>query len=271
MAARIQEGSDKSLTLTADDGKETTYYPDRQVFVTLGSLKVVKSLEQSAEDGGRPKFTTSVSGVATLNGGSMAAIGIPSIPSAKSFALGITGTEESTEPVPNSEASELVGPFGQSVGMVHLDFAPSDWELDTEDSWFLHLTISIEAIADIAGAINDRSNVAMEACLRLKNIYSRAHPMAPISRQEDMFLRPRNFGSEDRHTQPAYGVVVGLRLFDAPLPVMESIEEDEVEPAPKKPDPLLLLADRIEQARITIKWVGGLLIGAVIFLALRTH
>lgn len=271
MAARIQEGSDKSLIFTADDGKETTYYPDRQIFVTLSSLKVVKSLEQSAEEGGRPKFTISVSGVATLNGGSMAAIGIPSIPSTKSFALGITGTEDSTEPAPNSEASELVGPFGRSVGMVHLDFSPSDWELDTEDSWSLHLTISIEAIADIAGAINARSNVVMEACLRLKNIYSRAHPMAPISRREDVFLRPQDIGSEDRNTQPAYGVVVDLRLFDGPLPVMENIPEVEAEPAPQKSDPLLLLAERLEQARITLKWVGGLLIGAVIFLALRTH
>ncbi len=271
MGARILENNDKSLTLTAEDGKETTYYPDPQIFVTLSSLTVVKSLERSTEEGGRPKFTTRISGVAALNGGSMAAIGIPNIPATKLFTLGIDGTEENTDPAPFSEASALVRVFDESVGVVHLDFSPSDWELDIEDSWALHLTISIEALSDIATAINARDNVTMEACLRLKNLYSRAHPMAPISRREDMFLRPQNIEKEDRNTQPAYGIVANLRLFDGPLPIADSATEEEAEPTPEKFDSLLLLAERVEQARITLKWVGGLLIGAVIFLALRTH
>lgn len=278
MAARILEQPDRSLNLMTEGGKETTYYPDPQIFVTLSSLRVVKSLEQSADEGGRPKFTTSISGEATMVGGSMAAIGLPTIPAAKVFSLGIAGTETCTDPAPHSEASDLVGSFGSSVGIAHLDFSPSDWELDIEDGWFLHLTISVEALAAIASSISASDTVVMEACLRLKNLYSRAHPMAPISRREDMFLRPLNPEKEGRDTLAAHGVLVSLRMFEAPTGTAlasdsEAGDEQSDETAPNVQIASLLshLAERVEQTRKTIKWVGGLLVCAVIFLALRTQ
>ena len=125
--------------------------------------------------------------------------------------------------------------------------------------------------------------------LKLRGLYSDEGDWSPVSARSNLFIRPNHNDNDIGHPDLANGFVSSIMfkttkidLRQSPEPESEPVEPaDHFEPSPPATpvdpvdpvDPvssaIAALATRVEATRSTIKWVGGLIVVALLFVAGR--
>jgi hypothetical protein len=119
----------------------------------------------------------------------------------------------------------------------------------------------------------------MKLSLTLRGLYTTEHSWAPVSSRGDLFIRPNRKDNTIAIPDMATGHVRSIHFTSAPhdLRKPEPVEpvEPEYEDSPPAPVPDLVavaiatLGAQVEQIRSTLKWIGGFIVLALLFVAGR--
>ena len=115
--------------------------------------------------------------------------------------------------------------------------------------------------------------------LALRGLYTTEHSWAPVSSHRDLFIRPNRRDNAIKFPDMAEGRVRAIHFASASRDLRKAkpsepadAYEDEAPSVPSA-DPVALaiatLGARVEQLRGTLKWVGGFIVLALLFLAVR--
>lgn len=277
------------LIETGDDGKERSYYPKRYTVrwecEKLQICSAVSFMDVNEEK--RPTATSRISGVAKLeSSANVALIGEPENRVVR-VDLSILADESPglLDPREN-EANEkekffLSNPFGRA----YIGFNRADWEIDSNDQWWLEIRINGQLLQPVIEAINSGHLERLTLGVQLNNLFTNEHPYAPPSRYERLFLRPRENDNSLKIPELAHGWLtefdLGLCSVDL-TPKAESEPEEEMNltqnkvlktsveaEVSDKVQASLVLAAHLEALRRTIQWVGGAIAVALIFLVIK--
>ena len=266
-----------AILYTDAGGKEHTYHPARSIWLEVQTLQILTVLGGPAEEGGTPKLITRVRGSAVLEDYSISVVGDPS---SKVRALRISFEAGEYGPKRSPEENPLL--FGSSLeilGGAMVGFSRADWEIGNSDEWWISCYLPeffIDALlTDIRSGWIDSMNVG----LRLSQLYTTEHPWAPVSSRGHLFLRPNKLDNSIGFPEMASGVVWVMNFASTsrdlskpapPEPVEpDGFDEETQAPAPDNPvaSAVAILALRVESLRGTLKWVGGAIVVALLFLA----
>ncbi|OIT13539.1 hypothetical protein BL241_03120 [Ralstonia solanacearum] len=273
------------ILYTDTDGKQRTYYPNRSIWLEVQTLEVLTILGEPKEEGAEPLLMTRVRGTALLEDHSISVVGDPE---SRVRQLSISLAIGEWPPKPEgSEPGNVPSMFGQ-LGRAMLGFNRADWEIGNSDEWWIECYLPkpfIEAmVADIrSGQIN-----GMQLSLALRGLYTTEHSMAPPSSRGHLFIRPNKRDNSIEHPELATGDVRAIHFASASRDLRKH-EPQEPEAAftaePRAPEGTFLaeaevpedpvatavehLGARFDKMRATVKWVGGLIVGALLILAFR--
>lgn len=277
------------LIETGEDGKERFYYPKRYtVRLECEKLQVcsVVSFEEGDENI-RPAAKPRIRGIARIeSSANVSLIGEPENRAVR-FELSILADESpgllnpSENEVNDKEMFFLSKPFGRAC----MGFNRADWEIDSDDQWWLEVRLNGQLLQPVIEAINSGHLERLSLGVQLKNLFTDEHPYAPSFRYEQLFLRPRAKDNSLKMPELAYGWLtelgLGLRSVDL-TPKTESEPEEELHPVEEamqetlaEPEVLaevqasLILAAHLEALRGTIRWVGGAIVVALVFLVIK--
>jgi hypothetical protein len=272
----VSERADKALEYTSPDGVKHTYYPGRRISLDLQELQVWRHLKQPKDDVA-PTFALQLQGVARLEDYGIAVIGEPTN-NTRSLKvvfepgdLGAARAEAESDP----ENIMLTPP----VGRAFLGFSRADWEIGNSDEWWLSCYVTTETLEGLSKTVISGSAKSVKLGVRLSNIYSDDHPMAPASSKAHLFLRPDKKDNSINYPENASGYVLHLSVAETavdmrPIEIAEHDEAQEhMELRAAPPDPVAAALDRLAVAvaslRSSVKWVGGIAAAALVILAFK--
>jgi hypothetical protein len=262
------------ILYTDKEGKEHTYYPCRNIWLEVQTLEILTVLSDSEEDGKEPNLVTRVRGTAVLEDRSISVAGDPKSKVRKltiSFEIGewrLKAEEPKEDEFPSPSAH---------LGGAMLGFNRADWEIGNDDDWWISCYLPKTFIDALVFDIRRGQLDSMRLRLALRSLYTTEHSWAPVSSRGDLFIRPDRRDNSLAIPDMAQGYVDAIHFSSAPrdLRKPEPVEplDPEDEDAPPAPDPvataIAALAARVEATRSTIKWVGGFIVVALLFVAGR--
>lgn len=271
MPIRITERDDKALECIAEDGKTSTYYPGWQLSIAVQDIQEAAELEHDSEQG--PTIKRFLTGTAVLQDRDVSIIGEPE-KKTKMLRLGIFDREV---PLKKDESAVLLR---SPIGFANLGFNRADWEIGTDDQWYVSLYLPKAAFDPLHGLVGEGELISMRLTLQLA-IYTMNHPMAPAGRFESLFLRPANPGESFDWPKTADGhvvnVVVAKTKFKLALPPEPDTYADEGKPdmemRPPARDPIdpvatsiMALTASVEKLRSMLRWGVGIIAVVLLFL-----
>lgn len=264
------------ILYTDKEGKESTYYPCRNIWLEVQTLEVLTVLADPRPDDKEPNLVTRVRGTAALEDRSISVVGDPASKVRKltiSFEAGDWRPKE--EEPKEGDFPSLTTHLGGAM----LGFNRADWEIGNDDDWWISCYLPKPFIDALVFDIRRGQLDAMRLCLQLRSLYTTEHSWAPVSSRGDLFIRPDRSDNSLAIPDIAQGYVDAVHFSSAPRDLrkpepVEPIErEDEDAPPAPAPDPvataIAALAARVEATRSTIKWVGGFIVVALLFVAGR--
>lgn len=283
VAIKLRDGEEGgALIETREDGKEETYYPKQ--FATHWNCEKLQVRQGFAyrEDGNQdpPKTITYVTGIARLS--SDYDISVIGEPDNKTATVELSfRPDDSLDLLEESENEKkesryrISRPYGRAI----LGFNRADWEIQSDDQWWLECRLHSTALQPLINAISAGTLSQASLSIRLNNLYTDEPPYVPFSREAHLFLRPdkRDNTIDMPEIAPGWleGLGLGLGTVDiAPPSKPEPAYEQDTHKADATDSVSQsaiqvsqFVAARIDALRLTMKWVGGL-IAAVLFLLL---
>lgn len=275
------------IQYTDADGKAHTYYPNRRIWLEVQTLELLTFLREPQEQGAEPQLVTRVRGTAVLEDYSISVVGDPATRVRK---LTIVLAAEEAQPKPEEPEVETFA-FGQ-LGRAMLGFNRADWEIGNSDEWWIECYLSKPFIEAMISDTRSGQIHGMQLSLSLKGLYTTEHSMAPVSSRGHLFIRPNKRDNTIKLPELATGDVRSIHFAsssrdlrkpellepEAPLVTELPIEDDALLTAAEAPeivrDDLVATAighlnARLEKMHGTVKWVGGLIVFALLIVAFR--
>jgi len=284
VAIKLRDGEEKgALVEIREDGKEKTYYPKQ--FAThwkCEKLQVIQGFAYRDEsDQDPPKTVTYVTGTARLS--SDYDVSVIGEPENKAITVELSfRPDDSPDLLEESESEKkesryrLSRPYGRTI----LGFNRADWEIESDDQWWLECRLHSTALQPLINAISAGTLSQASFSSRFNNLYTDEPPFVPFSRKAHLFLRPDERDNTIDMPEIAHGCLEGLALglgsVDvAPVSQPEPDYEEDLhgadvtDSAPQSAvQASQFVAARVEALRVTVKWVGGLIAAALFLLLL---
>jgi hypothetical protein len=266
------------ILYTDKEGKEHTYYPCRNIWLEVQTLEILTVLGDPKEEGKEPPLVTRVRGTAALEDRSISVVGDP-----KSKVRKLTISFEAGEwrPKPEEPKEGDFPSLSSHLGGAMLGFNRADWEIGNDDDWWISCYLPKTFIDALVLDVRSSQLDAMRLRLQLRSLYTTEHSWVPVSSRGDLFIRPDRSDNSLAIPDMAQGYVDSVHFSSVPRdlrkpdpmdPIEPEYQDEPPAPAPA-PDPvataIAALAARVEATRSTIKWVGGFIVVALLFVAGR--
>lgn len=263
------------LEYAGPDGLQQTYYSGRQMWLDLQDLQVWKYLRES-EPAGSSRLVLQVRGQACLEDYDLSIIGEPTNKSGR-----VRVTFEASEVNADSKEAENVlgGSLIKPMGASQLGFSRADWEVGSSDEWWLACSVTEATLHALSEAVTTGALQGVNLGLRLKDIYTLDHPMAPRSPRTHLFLRPSRSDNTIEWPECATGYIVSLVMSLSRVDMRRTEVKDddyaegcgEVREVPQDPVAVAVgaLTASVAALRQTIAWVGGIATVCLVILALK--
>lgn len=275
--ADIKRGERGEIEFTAGDGTTHTYYPSNVIWLDVLELEIITGLADPKDDQ-EPLIYTRLRGKARLHDDSIAVIGDPAT---KVRELSITLEAGDWKPKveqPDEEGTLSLLSLRSHKGTAMLSFNRADWEIGTDDEWWSACYLPRTFIDSLAAGLLSGELQSLSLSMSLRGLYTTEHPLAPVSSRGDLYLKP----VDGRITDMAQGYLWNIAFTSAPRnfrktqPVEfnyalddERHAEPSVQPADQVANAIAGLSARVDGLRTTLKWVGGLIVVALLFLSGR--
>ena len=136
------------------------------------------------------------------------------------------------------------------------------------------------AFGDEKVVVNVKDIDGMKLGLSLRGLYTTEHSWTPVSSRGDLFIRPDRKENTIAFPNMATGHVSSIHFTSTPRDLRKPEPLEPVEPeyegtppaAPALHPVAVAIADlgaRVEQMRSTLKWMGGFIVLALLFVAGR--
>lgn len=129
----VKDINNGEILYTDKDGKETTYYPCRSIWLEVQTLEVLTVLGDP-KDGAEPPLVTRVRGTAALEDQSISVVGDPQ---SKVHTLTISFDAGDWTPKPVEPKEGEFPSFHGELGGAMLGFNRADWEIGNDDDWWI--------------------------------------------------------------------------------------------------------------------------------------
>lgn len=275
MVVDVRPGERKELLLKNEKGDERTFYPhDNTVWFDVDEAKVAWAPTREEGSPMRPY----VRGFVSLERDrDLSILGDPAN-TVRRFMVTIRGSG-------NDALHNRVDKDGEKptevVGVGMLGFSRADWEIGNDSAFWLDVTLKQDSLDAMVKLLEAGQLTAAQFGARFHGLYSDSHPFEPISAKAHLFLPPDKNNSVE-FPDIAHGVLSSFYLegASAQLKRASRVGEDFFEeqpavqegsamaPSAKLPPPQDLGA-KIEALRGTLKWVGGLVFVALLFVAAK--
>lgn len=266
------------ILYTDKAGVEHTYYPCRSIWLEVQTLEVLTILGDCKEEGQEPQLVTRVCGTVALEDRSISVVGDPK---SKVGRLTISFDAGDWKPKPAEPTEDDLLMLSSKLGGAMLGFNRADWEIGSDDDWWISCYLPKAFIDALVADIRNGQIDGMKLSLALRGLYTTEHSWAPVSSRGDLFIRPDRKDNTIAIPDMATGHVRSIHFSSAPCdlrkpepvePVEPEYEDTPPAPAPV-PDPVAVaitaLGARVEQMRSTLKWIGGFIVLALLFVAGR--
>lgn len=257
-------------------GVEHTYYPCHTIWIEVQTLEVLTVLGDCKEEGQEPPLVTRVRGTVALEDRSISVVGDPK---SKVRRLTISFDAGDWKPKPVEPTEGDLPMLTSELGGAMLGFNRADWEIGNDDDWWISCYLPKAFIDALVTDIRNSHIDGMKLSLAFRDLYTTEHSWAPVSSRGDLFIRPNRNDNTIAIPDVATGHVTSIHFTSAPRdlrkpepvePVEPEYEDTLPEPAP---DPvavaIVALEARVEQMRSTLKWIGGFIVLALLFVAGR--
>ncbi|WP_321910898.1 MULTISPECIES: hypothetical protein [unclassified Paraburkholderia] len=264
----LVERKDHVLEFVGRDHEKRTYYPARSMWLKLEQLQVAQQLVEPLDEDRQPILSTSLHGVAHLDGQELSIIGIPD-QATRTLQVSFEARDVSTADRLGLRALE--DELGNSLsdvalGTARLGFNSADEETGEPEQWWLACHIPPACLQVLAQAISEGQLGAVELGLTMRHIYTAESPAANPARQPRLFLRPSDSDDTIEWPSIATGFVTNLRIDFATASLRGSAASgDEAVAAKLVADAVSSLGPTLLNLRLTLRWIG-ILIAVLLFL-----
>ncbi len=280
VAVDVKDSEHGEILYTDADGKQHTYYPNRSIWLEVQTLEVLTVLAESRQEGAEPQLMTRVRGTAVLEDRSISVVGDPDSRVGQ-LTINLSAVEWPLEPE-EQEPGISRSAYGQ-LGRAVLGFNRADWEIGNSDEWWIECYLPKPFIEAMVADIRSGQMHGMQLSLALRGLYTTEHSLAPVSSRGHLFIRPDKRDNTINRPELATGDVRAIHFASAsrdlrkPEPqepeedFLPEAEEAATTTAPEDPvaAAVALLGARLEKMRGTVKWVGGLIVVALLLVAFR--
>ncbi|WP_207005019.1 hypothetical protein [Trinickia mobilis] len=256
------ERKDHTLELVGVDNEKRTYYPAMSMWLKLEQLQVVQELVEPLDGDRQPMLSTSLHGVAHLDGQDLSIIGA-SQQATRTLQVSFEARDVSTADRLGLRALE--DELGNSLsdvalGTARLGFNPADGETKEPEQWWLACHIPTACLQVLAKAISDGQLGAVELGLAMRHLYTSESPAANPARQPRLFLRPNESDDTIEWPNIATGYVTHLRIDFATASLRGSAASgDQTVAANLVAEAVNSLGPRLLNLRLTVRWIGLLI------------
>jgi hypothetical protein len=261
VATELIERTDHTLEHVGFDGEKRTYFPAKSMWLRLEQLHVAQELAEPLDADKQPTLSTSLHGVAHLDGQELSIIG--------DAGHAMHTVEVSFEARDVSRADrlglrELEDELGISfsdvpLGTARLGVNRADAETGEPDQWWLACHIPEACIQALSKAMSDGQLGAVELGLALRHLYTAESAMANPQRGSNLFLRPNKSDGTIEWPEIAIGYVTHLRIDLATTQLRAAAasggRDDELMTNPVA-DAVNSLALRLASLMTTVRWLG---------------
>lgn len=258
-------------------GLKHTYYSCRSIWLEVQTLEVVTVLGDCKGEGQEPPLVTSARGTVALQDRSISVVGDPKS-KVRRLSIGFNAGDWKPKPVEPTEDELPMLP--SELGGAMLGFNRADWEIGNDDDWWISCYLPKAFVDALVADIRNGQIDGMKLSLALRGLYTTEHSWAPVSSRSDLFIRPDRKDNTIAIPDMATGYVRSIHFTSVPRDLRKPepvvpIEpvEPEHESTPPAPDPVAIaitaLGARVEQIRSTLKWIGGFIVLALLFVAGR--
>lgn len=284
VAIDLRDGEKDGALIEAREGKEQTYYPKQ--FATHWDCERLQVRQGFAyrEEGDQdpPKTITYVTGIARLS--SDYDVSVIGEPENRTTTVELSFRPDDSPDLlkkNENETEESRYRLSRSYGRALMGFNRADWEVRSNDQWWLECHLHSTALQHLINAISAGTLSQASLSVRLNNLYTDEPPYVPFSREAHLFLRPDKRDNTINAPEIAFGWLEALGIslgavVIAPPPELEpDYEQDarEADVTDSAPQPTIqasqVVAARIDALRRTVKWVGGLITLALFLLLFK--
>jgi len=275
----VREGERAQIIYKDGEGKEHKYYPARYAYFVIEDLQTLVVLNEPPEGQTEPVIKRRIRGTARLEDRRLSVVGDPT---SKTRTLVMSFEASDWRPQREPCANELLGAvYSSFVGGAMLGFSRRDWEIGNDDEWWSACYLPKPFIEQLEASIASAQLTSVRVGLSLRGLYSDEGDWAPVSARSNLFIRPNRKDNDVGDPDLANGFVSSIVFTTAKVDLRHPVEPEAVEPtdelgssSPSAPvDPVsaavAVLAARVEATRRTIKWVGGCIVVALLFIAGR--
>lgn len=276
IAVNVVSEDDNELVIQTTEGTKETYYvnPIRSMRLFIQELQVSCGASNLTfgMPGPLPAPQLGIHGKAWLEGGSISVIGEPTNKS-RSFTISFKAYDE---------ADVAKHEEGKVLHTVSLGFVRRDWEIGSDDEWFIECYVAPAMIEAISEAISAGTVQELTVALSLEGIYS-DDKWSPPAVSADWFLRPSRLDNSLQCPEMAHGGVMRMNLGLAKVDL-----RPKPEPQPDEPDldeleqmhadalvpneqlaAIRSVGSNIEKLTATVKTAGWAIALGLLFLVLR--
>jgi len=261
VATELIERKDHALEHVGFDGEKRTYFPARSMWLRLEQLHVAQQLAEPLDADKQPTLSTSLHGVAYLDGQELSIIGDAG-PAMHTVEVSFQARDVSR--ADRLGLRELEDELGTSfadvpLGTARLGVNRADAETGEPDQWWLACHIPEACIQALSKAMSDGQLGAVELGLALRHLYTAESAMANPQREPNLFLRPNKSDGTIEWPEIANGYVTHLRIDLATAQLRAAAasggRDDELTTNPVA-DAVNSLALRLASLMTTVRWIG---------------
>lgn len=261
VATELIERTDHTLEHVGFDGEKRTYFPAKSMWLRLEQLHVAQELAEPLDADKQPTLSTSLHGVAHLDGQELSIIGDAG------HAMHTVEVSFAARDVSRADRlglRELEDELGISfsdvpLGTARLGVNRADAETGEPDQWWLACHIPEACIQALSKAMSDGQLGAVELGLALRHLYTAESAMANPQRGPNLFLRPNKSDDTIEWPEIAIGYVTHLRIDLATTQLRAAAasgdRDDELMTNPVA-DAVNSLALRLASLMTTVRWLG---------------
>ncbi|MBB2930222.1 hypothetical protein [Paraburkholderia silvatlantica] len=263
----LVERKDHALEFVGRDNEKRTYHPAMSMWLKLGQLQVAQQLVEPLDGDRQPILSTTLHGVAHLDGQELSIIGAPE-QATRTLQVSFEARDVSTADRLGLRALE--DELGNSLsdvalGTARLGFNSADDETGELEQWWLACHIPPACLQVLAQAISEGQLGAVELGLAMRHIYTAESPAANPARQPRLFLRPNDSDDTIEWPNIATGFVTNLRIDFATASLRGTAASGGEAAAKLVADAVNSLGPTLLNLRLTVRWIG-ILIAVLLFL-----
>lgn len=261
VTTELIERTDHALEHVEFDGGKQTYFPAKSMWLKMEQLQVVQQLSEPLDAGKQPTLSTSLRGVANLDGQALSIIGDAGN-AARTVEVSFEARDVSR--ADRLGLRELEDELGLSLsdvplGTARLGVNRADAETGEPDRWWLACHIPEACIHALSRAMSDGQLGAVELGLALRHLYTAESAMADPLRDPDLFLMPNKSDGTLDWPEIATGYVTHLRIDLASTQLRVAGKsgdyDDDLQTNPVA-DAVNALGLKLAGLMITVRWIG---------------